>query len=65
MTTVELGKLMASLRKMKGYTQEKLAEASGIPSRTIERLESGENITIDVLLLLMKTLDLEFVIQSK
>lgn len=31
-------------REKKGYTQEKLAEMSGIEPRTILRIEKGENI---------------------
>ena len=31
-------------REKKGYTQEKLAELSGLEPRTILRIEKGENI---------------------
>lgn len=33
-------------RKRKGYTQEKLAELSGIEPRTILRIEKNENIPL-------------------
>ena len=65
MTTLELGKLVKSLRKMKGYSVPKLAETSGVPERTIERLEDGQNVTIDVFLLILKTLEMKFEIRSK
>lgn len=64
MTTLELGQLMKSLRNVNGYTVEELSEESGVPERTIERLERGENVTVDVFLLILKTLNLKFEIRS-
>ncbi len=65
MTTVELGRYMSSLRNIKGYTKPELAEKSNIPVRTIERLEHGENVTIDVFLSLLKVLGFKLVIESE
>ena len=64
MTTLELGQLMKSLRNIKGFTISELSEESGVPERTIERLERGENVTIDVFLLILKTLEMKFEIRS-
>ncbi|MFC4244553.1 helix-turn-helix domain-containing protein [Gryllotalpicola reticulitermitis] len=40
---------IGELRKAKGWTQERLAEASGIAVRTIQRLESGSDASLDTL----------------
>ncbi|MEF7476961.1 helix-turn-helix transcriptional regulator, partial [Pediococcus pentosaceus] len=41
--------LIADLRKQKGLTQEKLADISGLNVRTIQRLESGEDASLETL----------------
>lgn len=37
----ELGQRLAELRKNKGFTQEEVAERSGVNVRTIQRIETG------------------------
>ncbi|WP_270336732.1 helix-turn-helix domain-containing protein [Streptococcus infantarius] len=49
--------LIASLRKSKGWTQEILAEKSGISLRTIQRLESGQDVSLDTLRLIAEALE--------
>lgn len=49
--------LIASLRKTKGWTQEVLAEKSGISLRTIQRLESGQETSLDTLRLVAEALE--------
>lgn len=49
-----------SLRKQKGYSQEKIAEMTGIARTNIVRIESKSNVpTIEVLLKLAEALDME------
>lgn len=38
-----LGRKISEVRKLKGYTQEELAESSKINLRTIQRIENGKN----------------------
>lgn len=64
MTTLELGQLMKSLRNLKGFSINELSDICGVPERTIQRLERGENVTVDVFLLILKTLELKFEIRS-
>lgn len=45
------------LRKSKGFTQEKLAEKSNLSIRTIQRLESGEDASLESLRLVANALD--------
>ncbi|WP_349584939.1 helix-turn-helix domain-containing protein [Leuconostoc citreum] len=45
------------LRKSKGFTQEKLAEKSNLSIRTIQRLESGEDSSLETLRLVANALD--------
>ena len=42
LTQPELGKIIADLRKSKGWTQEELVEKCNLSVRTIQRIESGE-----------------------
>lgn len=49
-----------SLRKQKGYSQEKIAEMTGIARTNIVRIESKSNVpTIEVLLKLSEALEME------
>lgn len=41
--------LIAQLRKNHGWTQEQLAEKSGLTARTIQRLEAGSDVSLDTL----------------
>ena len=40
---------IGELRKARGWTQERLADASGIAVRTIQRLEAGSDASLDTL----------------
>lgn len=40
---------VSKLRKEKGWTQEKLSEKSYVTVRTIQRLEAGEDVSLDTL----------------
>lgn len=55
----EIGKFIATLRKEKGLTQEKLGEKLGVTNKTISRWESG-NYIADVEML--SRLSIEFVL---
>ena len=50
------GELLARLRKEQGWTQEKFAEESGVPAKTIQRAERGESISLRNIGLLADTL---------
>ena len=39
--------LLKELREQKGWSQELLAEYSGLSKRTIQRIESGANTTVE------------------
>lgn len=53
--------LIADLRKQKGLTQEKLADISGLNVRTIQRLESGEDASLETLRSIAVALNVEVV----
>jgi len=42
-STMEIAKKIALIRKQKGLTQEQLADLANVTVRTIQRIESGEN----------------------
>ncbi len=42
MDQLELGKKIQELRKLKGLTQEELADRTSLSTRTIQRIENGE-----------------------
>lgn len=42
MEQLELGKKIQELRKLKGLTQEELADKTSLSTRTIQRIENGE-----------------------
>lgn len=50
---------IGALRKAKGWTQERLAEASGVAVRTIQRLESGQDANLETLRLIADALEVE------
>lgn len=55
-----LGKRIKSLRRSKGYSQEKLAEIAGISPRYLSCIETGkENPTLDLFLRLAKGLQVD------
>ena len=53
--------LISDLRKQKGLTQEKLAELAGLNVRTIQRLESGEDASLETLRSIAVALDVEVI----
>lgn len=60
METQSLSKNLMYQRKRKGYSQEKLAELSGVTVRTIQRIERGDvNAHINTLKLLADALEVE------
>lgn len=44
MNLVKIGKMLQTLRKEKGMTQEQLAEKLGVARRTVSRRETGSNM---------------------
>jgi XRE family aerobic/anaerobic benzoate catabolism transcriptional regulator len=58
-TKVLLGKRIRSLRRLKDYSQEQLAEKAGISGKYVGEIERGQaNISIDVLDNLSKALEI-------
>ena len=54
----QIGSSIRALRKEKGWTQEKLAEMSGINDKEVSHIEQGRrNITIDTLVKISKALE--------
>jgi transcriptional regulator with XRE-family HTH domain len=47
LTPAELGAIIVSLRKKRGWTQAQLADISGRKERTIQRVEAGEPSDLD------------------
>ncbi len=53
-----IGRRIKSLRRMRGYSQEKLAEIMGVSSKYLSSIERGEeNPTLDLFLKLSQGLD--------
>lgn len=50
---------IVELRKKRGWTQERLAEASGVAVRTVQRLESGSDASLDSLARIAGALEVE------
>lgn len=50
---------ISELRRAKGWTQERLAEASGITVRTVQRLEAGNDASLETISLVAKALDVQ------
>lgn len=50
---------IAELRRDKGWTQERLANESGITVRTIQRLEAGNDASLETISLVAKALDVQ------
>lgn len=50
---------IAELRRAKGWTQERLATESGITVRTIQRLEAGNDASLETISLVAKALDVQ------
>lgn len=47
LTNEELGAVIKLMRKMHHWSQETLAELSGLTTRTIQRIENGEGCSVD------------------
>lgn len=50
---------IAELRRVKGWTQERLATVSGITVRTVQRLEAGNDASLETISLVAKALDVQ------
>ncbi|WP_159610644.1 helix-turn-helix domain-containing protein [Glutamicibacter sp. JC586] len=50
---------IAELRRSKGWTQERLAKESGITVRTIQRLEAGNDASLETISLVARALDVQ------
>ncbi|UXN32442.1 helix-turn-helix domain-containing protein [Glutamicibacter sp. M10] len=50
---------VAELRRTKGWTQERLAKESGITVRTIQRLEAGNDASLESISLVARALDVQ------
>lgn len=62
----EIGKCIADLRKEKGYTQEQLAELTGLTPQNIGKIEHGKyNTGIDILGNIADALDAQVVLLAK
>ncbi len=53
------GTRIVDLRTQRGWTQERLAEASGITVRTVQRLEAGNDASLDTLTRVATALDVQ------
>ncbi len=54
----ELGSRLATIRKQKGFSQTRLAEAAGIGVATLRRIEAGNDSQMESWLKLLKPLDM-------
>jgi len=54
----ELGRRLANIRKQKGFSQTRLAEAAGIGVATLRRIEAGNDSQFESWLKLLKPLDM-------
>ncbi|MDO4143998.1 helix-turn-helix domain-containing protein [Clavibacter michiganensis] len=50
---------IVDLRTQRGWTQERLAETSGITVRTVQRLEAGNDASLDTLTRVAKALEVQ------
>lgn len=58
----DVGRRVAELRATRGITQEKLAEASGIDVKDVQKIEGGKlNVTVRTLVALASALELQSV----
>ncbi len=56
---IHMGTTLAKIRLSRNITQGELASMAGISSRTLSRLESGDNASLDTLVRLMQALNLQ------
>lgn len=52
------------IRKSRGLTQERLAELTNLSVRTIQRLEAGDDSSLETLRLVAKALNVAVLLQS-
>jgi transcriptional regulator with XRE-family HTH domain len=57
----DLGQRIIELRRERGLTQEKLAEAVPIDARDLRRIEAGGNTTVETLVSVARALDVAIV----
>jgi transcriptional regulator with XRE-family HTH domain len=58
------GQRLARIRKQRGLTQDRLAEAAGIGVATLRRLESGQDAQIGTWIRLLKALDMDSILDG-
>lgn len=54
----ELGQRLKDTRIALSYTQKEMADRAGVSPKTIERIESGENVRIEALVNLLRAMNL-------
>ncbi len=54
----ELGSMVKAMRKQRGMSQIQLAKSLDVSRTTIQNLELGKNFTVDVILKVLKEMDL-------
>ena len=63
---IQLGIAISSLRKMRGMSQEQLAEKTGYARQTISRWEQGDQaITVEALVKILKVTRMQVTIGDK
>ena len=59
---IRIGFNLMKQRRLKGWTQEQLAEKSGVSRSRISKMENGkENFNIESLFLIAQSLEIEFI----
>ena len=59
---IRIGFNLMKQRRLKGWTQEQLAEKSGVSRSRISKMENGkENFNIESLLLIAQSLEIDFI----
>ena len=53
----EIGKRIKEIRVTHSMTQKEMAEKAGVSTKTVERIESGENVKIENLLNVLRILN--------
>ena len=57
-TIAQIGQAIREIRKTRRYTQERLAQRSGIGLNTLKRIESGQTTRLDNLIRVLRALRL-------
>ena len=59
---IRIGFNLMKQRRLKGWTQEQLAEKSGVSRSRISKMENGkENFNIESLFLIAQSLEIDFI----